>query len=116
MLGVSGSLPSVRAGTILEGVDNWTKLVGNHTFEWGVDYHRVRDDLLLVNQPSDAFNFAAGETALNGGPSAGFANSFASFLLGDPSSLNRGYANIFPAYRQNQTFLYFGDKWQVSPK
>ncbi len=116
MLGVSGSLPWVRAGTILEGVDNWTKLAGNHTFEWGVDYHRVRDDLLLVNQPSGAFNFAAGETALNGGPSSGFANSFASFLLGSPSSLNRGYANIFPAYRQNQTFVYVGDKWQVSPK
>lgn len=116
LLGVSGSLPWVRAGTILEGVDNWTKVAGNHTVEWGGDYHRVRDDLLLVNQPSGAFNFAAGPTALNGGPASGFANAFASFLLDVPSSINRGYANIFPAYRQNQLFVYVGDKWQVNPK
>ncbi len=116
LLGVSGSLPWVRAGTIIEGVDNWTKIAGNHTIEWGGDYHRVRDDLLLVNQPSGAFNFAAGPTALNGGGTSGFANNFASFLLGVPSSINRGYANVFPAYRQNQLFLYVGDKWQVNPK
>ena len=116
MLGVSGSLPWVRAGTIIEGVDNWTKVSGNHTIEWGADYHRVRDDLLLVNQPSGAFNFAAGPTSLKGGPGASFANNFASFLLGIPSSINRGYANVFPAYRQNQIFLYVGDKWQVTPK
>ena len=116
LVGVFGSLPWVRAGTIIEFTDNWTKIHGNHTFEWGGDYHRVRDDLLLVSQPMGAFNFGAGPTSLNGGPAASFANNFASFLLGVPSSLNRGYANVFPAYRQNQIFLYAGDKWQVSPK
>jgi outer membrane receptor protein involved in Fe transport len=116
MVGVFGSLPWVRAGTIIELVNNWTKVSGNHTFEWGIDYHRVRDDLLLVSQPMGAFNFAAGPTSLNGGPTASFANNFASFLLGVPTSINRGYANVFPAYRQNQTFLYGGDKWQVTPK
>ncbi|HZT32925.1 MAG TPA: TonB-dependent receptor [Bryobacteraceae bacterium] len=116
MVGVFGSLPWVRAGTIIEFTDNWSKVHGNHTFEWGGDYHRVRDDLLLVSQPMGAFNFGAGPTSLNGGPAASFANNFASFLLGVPSSLNRGYANIFPAYRQNQIFLYAADKWQVNPK
>ena len=116
MVGVFGSLPWVRAGTIIEFVNNWTKVAGNHTFEWGVDYHRVRDDLLLVSQPMGAFNFGSGPTSLNGGPASGFGNNFADFLLGVPTSINRGYANIFPAYRQNQTFLYFGDKWVATPK
>jgi hypothetical protein len=118
MIGGCGNCPWTRAGTIIEGVENMTKVQGNHTFEWGIDYHRVRDDLLLVNNPTGVFSFAAGQTALNGpgSPKSGFANQFASFLLGIPSSSGRGYVNVFPAYRQNQTFLYAGDKWQVSPK
>lgn len=115
MIGGCSNCPWNRAGTIIEGVENMTKVRGNHTLEWGVDYHRVRDDLLLVNNPPGNFSFAAGQTSLNGGKSGGQANQFASFLLGDPNSINRGYANTFPAYRQNQVFLYAGDKWQATP-
>ena len=120
-IGGCSNCPWTRAGTIIEGVENMTKVKGGHTLEWGVDYHRVRDDLLLVSNPPGQFVFAAGQTALNV-PSPGkqvasnFANQFASFLLGIPNSINRGYANVFPAYRQNQIFVYFGDKWQASPK
>ena len=38
------------------------------------------------------------------------------FLLGVPSSVANGNANVFPALRQNQIFLYAGDKWQLNPK
>ncbi len=118
MIGGCSNCPWTRAGTIIEGVENMTKVQGSHTFEWGIDYHRVRDDLLLVGNPTGVFSFAAGETALNGAgaPKSGFANQFASFLLDVPNSTGRGYVNVFPAYRQNQIFLYAGDKWQVSPK
>ncbi|MEO8736164.1 MAG: TonB-dependent receptor [Edaphobacter sp.] len=118
MIGGCGNCPWTRAGTIIEGVENLTKIKGNHTFELGADYHRVRDDLLLVGNPTGAFAFAAGQTSLNGkgAPATGFANQFASFLLDTPNSVSRGYANTFPAYRQNQTFIYAGDKWQASPK
>jgi outer membrane receptor protein involved in Fe transport len=116
LIGGCADCPWNRAGTIIEAVENMTKVHGNHTLEWGADYHRVRDDLLLVNNPPGNFAFAAGQTSLNGGPSGGQANDFASFLLSQPSAINRGYANTFPAYRQNQIFLYFGDKWQANPK
>ncbi|HEV2276107.1 MAG TPA: TonB-dependent receptor [Acidobacteriaceae bacterium] len=116
MIGGCSNCPWTRAGTIIEVVENMTKVRGNHTFEWGADYHRVRDDLLLVGNPTGAFNFNTGPTSLNGGPSANFANTFASLLLSTPTGINRGYVNTFPAYRQNQTFVYGGDKWQVSPK
>jgi hypothetical protein len=116
MIGGCSNCPWNRAGTIIEGVENMTKVRGNHTLEWGVDYHRVRDDLLLVGNPPGQFAFAAGQTSLNGGKSGGQANQFASFLLGVPNSINRGYANTFPAYRQNQVFVYVGDKWQASSK
>jgi hypothetical protein len=118
MIGGCSNCPWTRAGTLIQAVENMTKVTGNHTLEWGVDYRRWRDDLLLVGDPPGAFTFAAGTTALNAktAPASGFANQFASFLLGDPNSVARGYANVFPALRQNQLFFYFGDKWQASPK
>ena len=110
--------PWTRAGTLIEAVENMTKVTGNHTLEWGADYHRWRDDLKLVGYPPGYFDFAAGTTALNSptAPKSAFANQFASFLLGVPNNVQRGYVNVFPALRQNQLFLYFGDKWQASPK
>jgi len=121
MIGGCGNCPSTRAGTIIQAVENLTKVVGNHTIEFGGDYHRVRDDLRLVNNPSGAFAFTAGPTSLHvpsgtKGPSVGIANQFASFLLSQPSTVNRGLVNVFPAYRQNQTFLYAGDKWAATPE
>jgi hypothetical protein len=116
MIGGCSNCPSVRAGTIIEAVENLTKIAGNHNLEAGGDYHRVRDDLLLVANPSGQFTFGAGPTSLNGGPGTSFANNFASFLLNEPTSINRGYANSSPAYRQNQIFLYAGDKWSATPK
>jgi hypothetical protein len=116
MLGGCSNCPWNRAGTIIEAVENVTKVKGNHTIGFGADYTRVRDDLLLVSNPAGNFSFTAGQTALNGGTSGGQANQFASFLLGIPSTVNRGFVNTFPAYRQNRLFLYGGDKWQVSGK
>ncbi|MGC2400528.1 MAG: carboxypeptidase regulatory-like domain-containing protein [Acidobacteriaceae bacterium] len=118
MIGGCSNCPWTRAGTLIQAVENMTKVTGNHTLEWGADYHRWRDDLLLVGYPPGFFDFAAGTTALNGtsAPASGFANQFASFLLGVPNNVQRGYANVFPALRQNQLFVYFGDKWQASQK
>lgn len=117
-VGTEGNLPWTRAGDNIELVNVWTKMAGNHSLEWGLEYYRIRDDLQLVSGSSGGggFVFGAGTTALNGGPAAGFANNFAGFLLGVPSSLNRGVPNIFPAYRQNQIFPFLGDRWQVNPK
>ncbi len=118
LIGGCNNCPWTRAGTLTTVVENMTKVAGNHTMDWGLNYIRWRDDLLLVGYPTGYFGFSAGTTALNapGAPKSGFANQFASFLLGIPSSVQNGYANIFPAFRQNQTFLYFGDRWQMNPK
>ena len=116
MIGGCSNCPSTRAGTIIQAVENMTWVKGNHTFEFGGDYHRVRDDLRLVSNPSGAFAFTAGPTSLNGGPSGNLGNQFASFLLSQPGTVSRGLVNVFPAYRQNQTFAYFGDKWTATPQ
>ncbi|MCS7023750.1 MAG: carboxypeptidase regulatory-like domain-containing protein [Bryobacteraceae bacterium] len=120
VLGYSQSLPWQRAETNFNYVTNWTKIRLNHTFKWGADIRRVRDDL---NQ-NDAFGargrfqFTEGTTALNapGAPRTGIGNSFASFLLDLPNFVARSVPYIFPAYRQTTAFFFVQDKWQASRK
>lgn len=122
LVGYSASLPWKRAETNFNFVSNWTRILNNHTFKFGADLRRIRDDL-LQNQtfdPRGTFRFRAGTTGLNCRPPCdsrtGFANAFASFLLDVPNFYGRDLPLIFPAYRQTQLFLYGQDKWQVSPK
>src|SRR5205814_1894607 len=135
MVGYSASLPWVRAETDLDVVSNWNKVIGNHTIKWGGNLIRLRDDLLQEQtfSPRGAWHFGSSQTGLNcqivttdctvntttgkvTAPKVGFANNFASFLLGFPSSVGRDLAIVFPAYREWQVFTYFNDKWQVRPK
>ncbi len=117
-VGYSASLPWVRAETNILFVNNWTKTRGNHTIKWGIDVRRIRDDLLQTQtfNPRGTFNFGPNLTALNGGPSSGLANTFASFLLGVPRQVGRDLPVVFPASRITQFFAFGQDKWQVSPK
>ncbi len=118
IIGYSASLPWVRAETDIDVVSNWTKIVGNHTFEFGGNFIRIRDDLLQEQtfSPRGLWTFAGGQTSLNGGPKSGFANNFASLLLGVPNQVGRDLPVYFPAYRAWQLFFYGGDKWQATPK
>ena len=119
MVGYSASLPWIRTETDFDVVSNWNKIVGNHTFKFGANLIRVRDDLLQEQtfSPRGAWDFGSNQTALNGGKAkVGFANNFASFLLDVPGTVGRDLAIAFPAYRQWQYFAYFNDKWQFSPK
>ncbi len=118
LIGYSASVPWVRAETDFDIVNNWTKTIGNHTLKFGGNFIRIRDDLLQEQTfgARGTWNFATGQTALNGGPKTGFANNFASLLLGVPSQVGRDLPVYFPAYRAWQLFLYAGDRWQVTPK
>jgi outer membrane receptor protein involved in Fe transport len=118
LLGIFNSFPWELNQTNIDFINNWSKTKGGHTLQWGLDYHRIRDNYLIApTWPMGGFNFTAGPTSLNGGSQeGGFANAFASFLLGIPNSTSRGYSYIYPSYRQNYIFPYVGDRWQVSPK
>lgn len=118
-IGYSASLPWIRAESNIDIVNNWTRIVGNHTFKWGIDLRRVRDDLLQDQtfSPRGRYNFSANQTsdsAANG--KTNVANDIASFLFDQPSQAGRDVNGIFPAYRQWWFFVYAGDKWQASSK
>ncbi len=117
LIGYSASVPWVRAEANIDAVNTWTKIVGNHTFKWGVDLRRVRDDLLQdqVFGPRGVYTFSANQTSIPGA-ATGAGNDLASFLLDLPSQAGRDVNTYFPAYRDWWFFAYGGDKWQVTPK
>ena len=126
IIGYSASLPWVRGEANIDAANHWTKIVGNHTFKFGADVRRIRDDLLQDQtfSPRGVITFAENQTAspdknCAGGTAAcgtNFANDLASFLLDVPSQVGRDLNTFFPAYRQWWFFAFGGDKWQVTPK
>ncbi len=122
LLGYSASMPWVRGETNIDVVNNWTKIGGNHTFKWGADVRRVRDDLVQgqVFSPRGVWRYREGTTALNLGGSksstTNFANDFASFLLDIPNQVGRDVNVGDASFRQTQVFAYGQDQWKVSSK
>ncbi|MGI8746511.1 MAG: carboxypeptidase regulatory-like domain-containing protein [Bryobacteraceae bacterium] len=116
-IGFSASLPWIRAESNVLFVNTWTKTKGNHTFKWGIDLRRLRDDLLQTQtfNPRGRIHFGVSQTSVPGALTS-FGNSFASFLLDVPSDEGRDYPVAFPAYRAWQFFAFAQDKWVVTPK
>lgn len=116
-IGYSASLPWIRAEANIDFVNHWTKILGNHTFKFGVDIRRVRDELLQDQtfSPRGVYTFAENQTSTVGA-TTNFSNDLASFLLDTPSAAGRDLNTFFPAYRQWWIFSFLGDKWQASPK
>ena len=117
LVGYSASLPWDRAEANIDLVNSWTKIKGNHTFKWGADIRRVRDDLLQdqTYSPRGVYNFGTSQSSIVAATTS-WANDMASFLLDQPSSAGRDLDTYFPAYRDTWLFFFGGDKWQVSPK
>jgi hypothetical protein len=117
MIGYSASVPWHRAEANINMVSTWTKTLGNHTIKWGVDYRRLRDDLLQTQtfSPRGLVTFAENQTSIPGAK-VGVGNDMASFLLDQPSQVGRDLSIYYPALRAHQFFAFVQDKWQVTPK
>jgi Carboxypeptidase regulatory-like domain len=117
IIGYSASVPWIRGESNIDFVNNWTKVIRNHTVKFGADLRRVRDDLLQDQtfSPRGAFTFQDVQTSQSGAKTNS-ANNVASFLLDVPSQTGRDLNTFFPAYRQWWFFAFASDKWQVTPK
>lgn len=118
VVGYSLSLPWIRFETNWNLVNNWTKLLGNHTVKFGVDARFTRDGLFQTQVYSlrGQYRFRTGQTGRNGDTNQTFANAYAAFLLDLPNDYGRDLISAFPEYIQFPFFSYVQDKWQVSPK
>ncbi len=135
LVGFSASLPWIRAEVNADLVDNVTKTYGNHTFTFGFDMRRIRDDLLQTQtySPRGVYAFGTAQTACAGScllangtttspttpnTTTSWANDLASFLLDSPqaSSTGRDFSGTFPTFRAWYFFPYASDRWQVNKK
>jgi hypothetical protein len=93
-------------------VNNWTKILGNHSIKFGADLRYARN----LRVPSDnnrtgLINFGNGPTS--GGTSGGLG--FATLALGDVTFYNR-YVSISTNAKefQKRTFFYAQDTWRAT--
>jgi hypothetical protein len=108
-----------RISNIYQITDNYTKVLGKHTVVLGEDYRRLQASLTNANNSGNGqFNFTTDYTSsCTGNPSCSTSiggNQFASFLLGLPSSISRGFVNTDPATRANLWGIYGEDTYQVA--
>ncbi len=96
-------------------VNNWTKIVGNHSFKVGADLRYARN----LRVPSDTDR--AGLLTFNTGPTSNQAAStqgglgFATFLLGDVTNFGRYVSTSTNAKEfQKRTFFYAQDTWRAT--
>jgi outer membrane receptor protein involved in Fe transport len=100
-----------------QAVDNWTKVMGNHTFKVGADLRYGRN----LRVPSDTdraglIQFNAGPTE---DPSAAVQGGlgFATYMLGQVTNFGRYYSTSTNAKEfQKRTFFYGQDTWRASRK
>ncbi len=114
-MGTQGSVPRLDRSTVFQGVNNWTKVDGNHEIRWGVDYRKNFEDLFTLNQSTRGeFDFNQTVTGSADVPDSGISQ--ASFLLGGAGSFERGQFVIWPDERATRISAYGGDVWKVTPK
>jgi hypothetical protein len=83
-------------------LDNFSKVVRDHTFKIGGEFHYDQVNTHPIAQFNGNFLFSGSETGLD----------FADFLLGIPSQFNQSQLNPFFG-RNKYTGLYAQDSWRV---
>jgi hypothetical protein len=106
--------PLVEDENQYQGVTNWTKIWGNHSFKFGADIRSASN----LRVPSDAnrtgvLNFDHLTTS-NGGVGG---IDLASFLFGDVASFNRFVSTSLNAAEHQWRYFFYGqDTWRITPK
>jgi hypothetical protein len=113
--------PVVRNDQLYTYSANMNVNKGAHSIRFGMDLlrHQMNHWQPEVGgwSPRGGFNFVAGPTALNGGPSPNNFNAYASFLLGLAGSMGKAYQFYDPMRtRETQQGYYIRDNWQVGRK
>jgi hypothetical protein len=111
--------PTTQREDQFQGVNNWTKVIGNHSLKVGADFRYARN----LRVPSDTdraglLAFGNGPTSNNGSGGLGFAT----FVLGDVTNFGRYIQNESIAGSlnakefQKRLFFYGQDTWRANSK
>ncbi|MFY9532190.1 MAG: carboxypeptidase regulatory-like domain-containing protein, partial [Candidatus Acidiferrales bacterium] len=78
-----GELPQV--GNTFQWMDNYTKIIGKHSFKFGGDVHRQRFDQFLFFETTGFFTFQSNQASPSGND-VGFSDAYPNYFLGQPTS------------------------------
>ncbi|MEP6703192.1 MAG: TonB-dependent receptor [Acidobacteriota bacterium] len=122
-LGSATTLPFDITENSYNIVNNWTRVMGNHTFRFGTDIRRLKlaKSQATSSNPRGLYTFTTGVTSVTSStgrpaPTVTNANSVAAFLLGVPQAVRRTTVAQLGGYITPQYFFFAQDRWQVNPK
>jgi hypothetical protein len=104
-LGFSTNGPQPRLDATYQADDNFTKMVGNHTFKMGFSMRRFEVYNPFANTLDGSYTYGGAGTYSTGDPGA-------DFLLGIPDSYGQGGGDIINA-RGREYYSYFQDQWKI---
>jgi hypothetical protein len=121
-LGANSNQPLLTFLDTFQLFDNVTHTRGAHTLKMGASLTRRRRNVFNVDNIVGNFNFQSSITSNCGGsavkcdiaPGTGF--SFASFVLGYPTTVTRGLMQGVVGERRPEYGAYIQDDWRVSSK
>jgi len=105
-----GQLPQI--GNTFQFADNYSKIIGNHSFKFGGDTRYQKFDQFLIFDINGDYTFSNSPSA--SGSSVGFDNSLPSFLLGLPSNYVQGSPQ-HELVRSTSIYLFAQDSWKIKP-
>lgn len=115
-------MPLFRNDTSYAGNFNFGWMKGNHNIRFGFDMvkHELNHWQPEIANPRGSFDFGQGLTALRGPTGTASrttpVNSYAAYLLGLSSSIQKSLQYDLMRGREWQFGFYIRDRWQVSPK
>ncbi len=106
--------PLVEDESQFQGVNNWTKIWGNHSFKFGADIRSASN----LRVPSDANRTGVLTFAHQGTADGGIGGiDLATFLFGNVSSFNRFVSTSLTAAEHQWRYFFYGqDTWRITPK
>lgn len=85
-------------------IDNFTKILGTHTFQFGGNFHYNQINERNYDDPNGAFTFTGSETGLD----------FADYLIGAPTNFTQASQQILDS-RGKYFGVYGQDTWRIRP-
>jgi len=102
-----GQLP--QTGNTFQFSDNYSKIIGTHSFKFGGDVRYQKFDQKLFFNVNGEYIFGPGGTN-----DTGATDLYANYLLGLPTSYTQGSANT-EFVRSTSVYLFAQDSWKIKP-
>ena len=114
-IGGPASIPTIRYENTFNPVANLTKMLGRHTFKWGVSL--VRRQIIDFQDNSGNGQFTFDSTFTDDPNNAGSTgNAMASFLLGAPGGITQAFQLAWAGTRVLELGTYVADDWKVTDR